>query len=75
MTKITVAKGDGIGPAIMDVTLEIILAAGAAIEFEEIQVAEKVENAWLKTLEDGVHTYDIFKEGISKENVGTKEFA
>lgn len=39
------------------------------------EVAEKVHNAWLKTLEDGVHTYDLFKEGISKEKVGTKEFA
>ncbi|MBC7655409.1 MAG: NADP-dependent isocitrate dehydrogenase [Oligoflexus sp.] len=42
MTKITVAKGDGIGPEIMDATLEIILAAGAKIEIEEIQVGEKV---------------------------------
>lgn len=42
MTKITVAKGDGIGPEIMDATLEIILAAGAAIEIEEIEVGEKV---------------------------------
>ena len=38
-------------------------------------VAEKVQNAWLKTIEDGIHTYDIFKEGVSKEKVGTKEFA
>ena len=38
-------------------------------------IAEKVHNAWLKTLEEGVHTYDIFKEGISKIKVGTKEFA
>jgi len=38
-------------------------------------VAENVQNAWLKTIEDGIHTYDIFKEGISKEKVGTKEFA
>lgn len=42
MTKITVAKGDGIGPEIMDATLEIILAAGAEIETEEIEVGEKV---------------------------------
>jgi isocitrate dehydrogenase len=41
----------------------------------QTEVAEKVQNAWLKTLEDGIHTYDIFKEGISKEKVGTKEFA
>ncbi len=42
MTKITIAKGDGIGPEIMDATLEILLAAGAKIEIEEIQVGEKV---------------------------------
>jgi isocitrate dehydrogenase len=38
-------------------------------------VAERAHNAWLKTIEDGVHTYDIFEEGISKQKVGTKEFA
>lgn len=38
-------------------------------------VAEKVQNAWLKTLEDGIHPPDIFKPGISKQKVGTKEFA
>ena len=41
----------------------------------QTSVAEKVQNAWLKTLEDGIHTYDIYKEGTSKEKVGTKEFA
>jgi isocitrate dehydrogenase len=38
-------------------------------------IAERVHNAWLKTIEDGVHTYDIFEEGVSKQKVGTKEFA
>jgi isocitrate dehydrogenase len=38
-------------------------------------IATRVHNAWLKTLEDGIHTYDIFEEGISKQKVGTKEFA
>lgn len=37
--------------------------------------AALVHNAWLRTLEDGIHTYDIFKEKISKSKVGTKEFA
>jgi isocitrate dehydrogenase len=37
--------------------------------------AELIHNAWLKTLEEGIHTYDIFKEKISKQKVGTKEFA
>lgn len=39
------------------------------------QVAEAVHNAWLKTVEDGVHTYDIYKHGISKEQVSTTDFA
>ncbi len=38
-------------------------------------VAEKVQNAWLKTIEDGIHTYDIYKEGVSKQKVGTRGFA
>lgn len=41
----------------------------------ETAVAERVQNAWLKTLEDGIHTYDIYKEGTSKQKVGTNEFA
>jgi isocitrate dehydrogenase len=38
-------------------------------------VAAKVHNAWLRTLEDGVHTYDIFRDDVSKQKVGTSEFA
>lgn len=38
-------------------------------------VAEKIQNAWLKTIEDGIHTYDIYTEGVSRQKVGTKEFA
>ena len=37
--------------------------------------AERVHNAWLKTLEDGIHTYDIYAEGVSTQKVGTREFA
>ncbi len=54
------------------------LLQGAVMMLNHIgqtDVAEKVQNAWLKTLEDGVHTYDIYKDGTSKEKVGTKEFA
>src|SRR5262249_21397086 len=35
----------------------------------------RVHNAWLCTMEDGIHTYDVYKEGASKQKVGTKEFA
>ncbi len=38
-------------------------------------VAALAHNAWMKTIEDGIHTYDIYAEGVSKEKVGTKEFA
>ncbi|MGC6414059.1 MAG: NADP-dependent isocitrate dehydrogenase [Bacteroidia bacterium] len=40
----------------------------------ETESAEKIQNAWLKTLEDGIHTADIFKEGVSKTLANTKEF-
>lgn len=39
------------------------------------EVAERVHNAWLRTLEDGIHTYDIFQAGVSTQKVGTREFA
>lgn len=41
----------------------------------QASVAEKIKNAWLYTLEQGIHTPDIYKEGLSKQKVGTKEFA
>jgi isocitrate dehydrogenase len=39
------------------------------------EVAQRVQNAWLKTIEDGIHTGDIYKESTSKKRVGTEEFA
>lgn len=45
MTKkspITVAHGDGIGPEIMAVTLDVLKAAGAELEIETIEIGEKV---------------------------------
>jgi isocitrate dehydrogenase len=42
MRRITIAKGDGIGPEIMEATLEILFAADAKIEIDEIEVGEKV---------------------------------
>src|SRR2546425_11419156 len=45
------------------------------VHIGQTSVAERVHNAWLRTIEDGVHTYDIYDEGLSKQKVGTKEFA
>ncbi len=39
------------------------------------EAGERIHNAWLRTMEDGIHTYDIYEEGKSKQKVGTKEFA
>jgi isocitrate dehydrogenase len=54
------------------------LIQGAILMLQHIgqsEIAEKVQNSWLKTMEDGIHTYDIYKEGVSTKKVGTKEFA
>ncbi|GMQ30553.1 NADP-dependent isocitrate dehydrogenase [Algoriphagus confluentis] len=38
-------------------------------------IAEIVANAWMKTLEDGIHTGDIYQDGLSTKKAGTQEFA
>jgi isocitrate dehydrogenase len=45
------------------------------VHIGQTDIAERVHNAWLRTIEDGIHTYDIYDEGKSKQKVGTKEFA
>jgi len=41
----------------------------------QADIGDKVKNAWLTTLEQGYHTADIFQKGISRQLVGTQEFA
>ncbi len=41
----------------------------------QTKTAAKIQNAWLKTMEDGIHTPDIFDPSISKQKVGTNAFA
>ena len=45
------------------------------VHINQPEIAEKIHNAWLKTLEDGIHTGDIYKSEISKKRAGTQEFA
>jgi isocitrate dehydrogenase len=45
------------------------------VHINQADIAERVHNGWLKTIEDGIHTYDIYKEGVSKQKVGTQAFA
>lgn len=44
-TRVTIARGDGIGPEIMDATLRILAAAGAPLEYDEIELGERVYRA------------------------------
>ncbi|MEE4383869.1 MAG: NADP-dependent isocitrate dehydrogenase [Pseudomonadales bacterium] len=39
------------------------------------EVAARIHNAWLATIEDGIHTGDIYREGTSQARVGTAAFA
>ncbi len=39
------------------------------------QHAARIKNAWLCTLEDGIHTADIYRVGLSQRSVGTEAFA
>lgn len=45
------------------------------VHIGEAEAAENIKNAWLRTIEDGIHTSDIYSKQHSKECVGTKEFA
>jgi isocitrate dehydrogenase len=44
------------------------------VHLGQFEVAAKIRNAVYKTIEDGIHTPDIYNETISKKKVGTKEF-
>lgn len=41
----------------------------------ETELATRIHEAWLCTLEEGIHTNDVYNEKISKAKVGTQEFA
>lgn len=38
-------------------------------------VSSRIQNAWLRTLEDGFHTFDIATKKYTREIVGTQRFA
>lgn len=40
----------------------------------QCDIANKIRNAVFKTIEDGLHTADIYNEKTSKQKLGTKEF-
>jgi isocitrate dehydrogenase len=53
----------------------LLAAVQMLIHIGQQEVAQKIHNAWLRTIEDGVHTGDIFNENNSTMRVGTAAFA
>jgi isocitrate dehydrogenase len=53
----------------------LLAAVQMLVHIGQQDIAERIHNAWLRTIEDGVHTYDIFQEGVSSQRVGTRAFA
>ena len=54
------------------------LLQGAVMMLNHIgqpRIAEKIQNAWLTTIEERVHTFDLFDEHAGSRLVGTREFA
>lgn len=45
------------------------------IHINQPKTATAIENAWLKTIEDGIHTADIYAPNLSQQKVGTNAFA
>jgi isocitrate dehydrogenase len=52
----------------------LLAAVMMLVHIGQPEVAEKVHNAWLRTIESGVHTADIYNEE-SERKVGTRGFA
>jgi isocitrate dehydrogenase len=53
----------------------LLASVSMLVHIGQPEVAARVQNAWSKTLEDGIHTADIYQEGFSAKKVGTQEFA
>ena len=45
------------------------------VHIGQSDVATKLHNAWLRTIEEGVHTGDVFSQKVSALKVGTDAFA
>jgi isocitrate dehydrogenase len=45
------------------------------VHIKQADIAEKIHNAWLRTIEDGLHPADIYDENVSQALQGTQDFA
>jgi isocitrate dehydrogenase len=53
----------------------LVAATQMLVHLGAPEVAERIKNAWLATLESGIHTADIHRTGLSAVEVGTDGFA
>lgn len=62
-------KGIANPSGLLQAAVQMLVHVGLA------ETAALINNAWLCTLEDGIHTGDIFREELSRKRVGTDAFA
>jgi isocitrate dehydrogenase len=53
----------------------LLAAIQMLLHIKQEKPATLIQNAWLSTIEDGIHTADIYHSETSKEKVGTRAFA
>ena len=53
----------------------LLAAVMMLVHLGQVEAAQRLHNAWLRTIEDGIHTADVFTQGLSRELVGTQQFA
>jgi isocitrate dehydrogenase len=52
----------------------LLAATQMLVHLGEARMAETIKNAWLCTLESGIHTADVYRPRLSKREVGTEDF-
>lgn len=52
----------------------LLAAVMMLVHLGQADVAQTVHNAWLRTIEDGLHTGDIYRKGTSRQKLGTRAF-
>jgi isocitrate dehydrogenase len=53
----------------------LMAAVQMLVHLGHAEPAARIANAWLSTLEDGIHTADIFQPATSRRQVGTHDFS
>lgn len=53
----------------------LLAAVQMLLHIGEADAATAIHNAWLRTLEDGQHTHDLFNKPTSRRCPGAREFA